>query len=86
MTLAFRDIPLEVDDALRRRAAEQHMPVDQIALDAMKAGLGILERSAAVRKTTNLAESIRSRFGPLGGFELPEVVREVIREPLDFKE
>jgi plasmid stability protein len=32
----------------------------------------------------NLAQFIRARMEPLGGVELPEVVREPMREPPDF--
>ena len=33
---------------------------------------------------SNLAVSIRSRFGPLGGLELPETIREPVRKPLSL--
>ena len=33
----------------------------------------------------NLAEAIHRRFAPLGGVDLPEVPREPMREPPDFK-
>jgi plasmid stability protein len=32
----------------------------------------------------NLAETIRRRFEPLGGVNLPEVRRDSMREPPDF--
>src|ERR1019366_5494714 len=41
MTLMLRDIPHELDAAHRRRAEEQHRPVDPVAVEAMKAGLGL---------------------------------------------
>jgi plasmid stability protein len=46
-------------------------------------------RSALNREPTrkgNLAASIRARFAPLGGVELPVVVREPMREPPSFGE
>lgn len=32
----------------------------------------------------NLAEAIRARFAPLGGFDMPEIPREPMREPPTF--
>jgi hypothetical protein len=40
--------------------------------------------SANTNSRHNLAESIRARFGPLGGVELPETIREPMRVPPDF--
>jgi len=84
MILTLRDIPLELDAALRRKAEEQHRPVDQVAVEAMKAGLGLEKAEPKANGTTSLAASIRSRFGPLGGIELAEPVREPMPEPPDF--
>jgi hypothetical protein len=86
MTLTLPDIPLELNDALRKRAEEQHRPVDQVAVEAMKAGLGLAQMSPASMRRSNLAAAIRARFAPLGGVELPEPVREPMREPLGFHE
>jgi plasmid stability protein len=86
MTLTLPDIPLELDAALRRRAAEQHRPVDQVAVDALRAGLGLPDHASRGGTKTHLAASVRARFAPLGGVELPEPVREPMREPLDFRE
>jgi plasmid stability protein len=82
MTLTLRDIPFEVDAALRRRAEEQHRPVDQVAVEVMKAGLGLAKADS--NTSTNLAESIRTRFGSLGGIELAEPIRDPMPEPLDL--
>jgi antitoxin FitA len=84
MTLTLRDIPLELDAALRRRAEEQHRPVDQVAVEAMKAGLGLEKAEPNVNRGTSLAASIRGRFGPLGGIELAEPIREPVPEPPDL--
>jgi len=37
------------------------------------------------KKRVGLAEEIHSRFAALGGFEMPEVLREPIREPPTFE-
>jgi hypothetical protein len=84
MTLTLRDIPVELDVALRKKADEQHMPVDQVAVEAMKAGLGLDKQGSNPIMITNLAAAIRARVAPLGGVELVELVREPMREPPDF--
>lgn len=81
MTLTLRDIPVELDAALRKRAEEQHRPMDQVAVEAMKAGLGLAKDES--KTTANLAAAIRARFVPLGGLELPDPIREPIREASD---
>jgi hypothetical protein len=87
MTLTLKDIPLELDAALRKRAAEQRKPLDQVAVDAMKRGLGLAEQGPTGGTKANLAESIRARFAPLGGVdELAEPIREPMSEPLDLSE
>jgi hypothetical protein len=86
MTLVLKNIPLEIDDALRKRAEELHQSVDQTAVDAMKAGLGLGKLSAPSTGSGNLATAIRSRFALLGGLELPQTVRELVREPAEFRE
>jgi len=84
MNLTLRDIPPELDAALRRRAQEQHRPVDQVAVEALKAGLGLEKAGPNVNGNASLAASIRRRFAPLGGIELAEPIREPMNGPLDF--
>jgi len=86
MTLTLVDIPLELDTALRQRAEQQHKPVDQVAVDAMKVGLGLIVPASCNDNKSNLAASIRAKFGPLGGVELADLPRGPIREPVDFPE
>jgi hypothetical protein len=87
MTLTLRDIPLELDAALQKRALEQHRPVDQIAVEAMKAGgLGLGVATSKSSTPGSLSASIRARFVPLGGLELPEAIREPMLAPLDLGE
>jgi plasmid stability protein len=86
MTLTLRDIPSELDAALRAKADEQHRSVDQVAVEALKAGLGLTKPGSNDNKNTSLAAVIRSRFGPLGGVELAEPIRDPMRGPLDLDE
>lgn len=85
MTLTLRDIPHDLDAALQKQAREQHTTVDQVAVEAMKAGLG-LPSTASNGRDVNLAASIRDRVAALGGIELAQQAREPIRKPVDFDE
>ena len=84
MTLTLPNIPQELDAALRLRAAEQRGSVDQVAVDAMRAELGMAEHTADESPRTPLAASFCARFAPMGGVELPEPTREPMPEPSDF--
>ena len=84
MTLTLQNIPIELDAALRQKVREQHKPGDQIAVEAMKVGLGMEKAGHGTGDNPNLAASIRSRFGPLGGIELAEPVREPIPNPTEL--
>jgi antitoxin FitA len=86
MRLTLDNIPPELNAALHRKAAEQHKPVDQIALDAMKAGLALAPQPGGEIDKPNLVVAIRARFGPLGGIEMAEPIREPMRDPPDFKQ
>ena len=48
----------------------------------------ILKAAVARRpgSSRNLAESIHARFAALGGFDMPEIPREPMREPPRFGE
>ena len=84
MTLTLGDIPPDLDAALRRRAEQEHRPLDQVAVEAMKVGLGISKEVPGTKGNSNLAASIRARFAPLGGIELSEPIREPMRKPSDL--
>ncbi len=86
MTLTLSDIPTELNAALQRRAAEEHRSVDQVALDAIRVGLGLAGHKLNSGENSSLAASIRARFAPMGGVELAQPHREPIPPPLDFSE
>ncbi len=79
-------MPLELNAALQKRAQEQHRPVDQTAVEAVKAGLGLGTAESKSSKQVSLAAAIRARFAPLGGLELPEPMREPMPAPPDLGE
>ena len=74
-----------LDDALKSRlrvqAAVHGRSMEDEARDILRSALS---REPAQRGS--LVASIRARFAPLGGVELPAVVREPIREPPIFDE
>ena len=56
MTLTLENISPELDAALRRKAAEQHKPVDEVAVDVLKIGLGLSqEQPKKMRDLSDIA-------------------------------
>lgn len=78
--LTIRNVPDETKKRLRIRAAE-HGRSMEAELRAILAGA--LDVPAAPE---NLGEAIHRRFAAIGGFEMPEIIREPAREPPDFSE
>ena len=54
--------------------------MEQEAREILKAAL-----SRSLRDSKDLAERIHARFAALGGFELPRIPREPMREPPSFE-
>lgn len=50
MTLTLPNLPPELDEALQRRARLEGKTVDQVALEAIRAGLGLAPVEAARRR------------------------------------
>ena len=78
-TLTLRRLDPQTKARLRVRAAHHGRSMEEEAREILRAALAS-QRTARM----NLAEFIRSRIEPLGGVELPQVVREPMREPPDF--
>ena len=55
MTLTLENIPADLDAALRKKAQAEGKPVDQIAVNAMKAGLGLTPEPIKRRDLSDLA-------------------------------
>ena len=75
----------DVDDALqaslRLQAASHGRSMEDEARAILRAALDFEPLRAG-----GLVSSIRAKFAPLGGMELPPILREPIREPPSFDE
>ena len=78
ITIRNLDEPLKA--RLRIQAAIHGRSMEEEARNILRSALS---RSPA--RPANLAASIRARFAPLGGVELPKIPREPMRDPPTFK-
>lgn len=77
ITIRNLDEPLKA--RLRVQAAIHGRSMEDEARDILRT---VLSREQA--QPTNLAATIRARFAPLGGVDLPDIPRDPMREPPDF--
>ena len=80
-SITIRNLDDTLKSRLRIQAAVHGRSMEDEARDIL--------RSALNREPTrkgSLAASIRARFAPLGGVELPVIAREPMREPPSFDE
>ena len=74
-----------LDDALKSRlrvqAAVHGRSMEDEARDILRSAL-----SEARKPRRNLATSVRARFAPLGGVELPAMKRDALRPPPSFND
>ena len=79
-SITIRNLDEELKGRLRIQAAFHGRSMEDEACDILRSALN---REPA--RPGNLATSIRTRFGRLGGVELPVVPREPMREPPSFE-
>lgn len=79
-SITIRNLDNQIKNRLRVQAARHGHSMEEEARNILSSAL-----SEEPKQAENLAEAIRKRFAPLGGVELPELTREEIREPVDFK-
>lgn len=79
-SITIRNLDNQLKARLRVQAAHHGHSMEEEARNILRSAL-----STEPQQTENLAESIQKRFAPLGGVELPELPREEIRKPVDFK-
>ena len=79
-SITIRNIDEPLKARLRIQAAVHGRSMEEEARNILRSALS---RSPA--QPANLAASIRARFAPLGGVELPKIPREPMRDPPTFK-
>jgi plasmid stability protein len=79
-TIIIRRLDDGTKSRLRTRASRNGRSMEEEARQILKSALS--QSSTGPR---NLAEAMRTFFAPLGGVQLPEVRREPMREPPDFR-
>ena len=78
-SITIRKLDEGLKSRLRIQAAIHGRSMEDEARDILRSSL-----NQELPQVRNLAESIRARFAPLGGFDLPEITREPMREPPSF--
>lgn len=78
-SLLIRKLDDRTKSRLRVRAAHHGRSMEEEAREILRCALARTEPPQE-----NLAEAIRRRFAKYGGVELPEIERDLPREPPDF--
>jgi antitoxin FitA len=79
-SITIRKLDDEVKKHLRKQAAENGRSLEAEAREIL--GAGVARTRAAKEQTgADLFKSIHERFKPLGGLELPKVIRRGRRAP-----
>jgi len=79
-SLTIRNIEEQLKERLRIQAAIHGRSMAEEARTILRSALGRF-----VARPANLAASIRARFAPLGGVELPRTLRKPMRDPPTFE-
>ncbi len=80
-SITIRNLEDALKSRLRVQAAVHGRSMEDEARNILRSAL-----SREPARPGNLAASIRARFAPLGGVELPTIPREPMREPPSFDE
>lgn len=80
-SITIRNLTDDDKERLREQAARHGRSMEAEARKLLREGLG----KSAPRPDAHLVDQIRALFEPLGGLELPEIPRDPIRDPPDFK-
>ena len=78
-SITIRNLDESVKRKLRVRAAQRNRSMEDEARDILRTVL-----AQEPPQTRNLADAIRGRVEPFGGFDLPLPPRGPMREPPDF--
>jgi plasmid stability protein len=78
-SITIRNLDDSLKSRLRIQAAVHGRSMEDEARDILRSAL-----NQEAPPPGNLADAIRARFAPLGGFDMPDIPREPIREPPSF--
>ncbi len=78
-SITIRNLDDSLKSRLRIQAAVHGRSMEDEARDILRSAL-----NQEALLPGNLADAIRARFAPLGGFDMPDIPREPIREPPTF--
>lgn len=78
-SLLIRKLDDRTKSRLRVRAAHHGRSMEEEAREILRSELARPEQ-----QQQNVAEAIRQLFAPFGGVDLPEIERDLPREPPDF--
>ena len=78
-SITIRNLDDSLKSRLRVQAAVHGRSMEDEARDILRSAL-----NQEAPRPCNLADAIRARFAPLGGFDMPDILREPIREPPTF--
>jgi plasmid stability protein len=79
-TLVIRNVEDELHTRLKAQAAAHSRSMEEEARVLLRQGLAV----SASQTAQSFGQAMRAIVEPLGGFEFPEMPREVPREPPDF--
>jgi len=80
-SLTIRNLTPEDKQQLREQAARHGRSMESEARAILRDGLDANSQQSG----EHLVDQIRALFEPLGGMELPEIPRDLPRDPPDFK-
>lgn len=79
-SLLIRRLDDSIKARLRTRAARRGRSMEEEAREILKVAL-----ARAPKSRGGLAEEIHARFAALGGFDMPSIPRDPVREPPRFE-
>jgi plasmid stability protein len=78
-SITIRNLDDSLKSRLRIQAATHGRSMEDEARDILRSAL-----NQTAPPPANLVDTLRARFAPLGGFDMPDVPREPMREPPSF--
>lgn len=79
-SITIRNIDKSLKERLRVRAAQHGRSMEEEVRTILKETFAL----ESVKPRKGLADTIKKRFEPFDGVDLPEIPREPLRDPVDF--